>query len=225
MVNFPIRNGRHASGSRSSKSNLESAAMPLVSAVPRLASLGESFCRQGRGLLLAVPFPEFKSHGAGAVPHSWRFPVRSAMPMALLLTLSITALPLRAATADSVPDQQAIDALAIKASQAQPREQCFLYAQLMQEMTELSARQYAAGNIAKASLLLHQIQTLSRKIHLSVTDNDKRLKNAEILLSRTAFRLTELLHSSDYEDQALIRQTIADVSQAQDAALMQVFNK
>jgi len=152
--------------------------------------------------------------------------VRSAIPISVLLVVSLTVLPLRAAaSSDDVPDQQTIDALAAKANQAQPRDQCFLYAQLMQDMSELSARQYAAGNITNASFLLRQIQTLSRKVHLSVAENDKRLKNAEILLSRTAFRLTELLHSSDYEDQALIRQTIADVSQAQNAALMQVFNK
>ena len=152
--------------------------------------------------------------------------MRSAIPMAALLALSLTMVPLRATAApDDVPDQQTINALAAKADQASPREQCFLYAQLMHLMTEFSLRQYAAGNVAKATGLLKQIQTLSGKIHLSVTDNDKRLKNAEILLGRTAFRLTELLHSSDYQDQALIRQTIADVNQAQTAALLQVFNK
>jgi len=151
--------------------------------------------------------------------------MRSAIPVAVLLAVGLTAIPLRAAPPDDTPDQQTIDALTAKASQAQPREQCFLYAEIMRDMTELSLRQYAAGNVAKASDLLKQIQALSHKIHLSVAQNDKRLKNAEIMLSRTAFRLTELLHSSDYEDQPLIRQTIADVNQAQDAALMDVFNK
>jgi hypothetical protein len=152
--------------------------------------------------------------------------MRSAIPVAVLLALGLTAIPMRSsASPDDPPDQQTIDALAAKAEQAQPRDQCFLYAELMREMTELSLRQYAAGDVAKASALLKQIQALSSKIHLSVADNDKRLKNAEILLSRTAFRLTELLHSSDYEDQPLIKQTIADVYKAQDAALMQVFSR
>ena len=151
--------------------------------------------------------------------------MRSAIPMAVLLALGLTAIPLCAASPNDTPDQQTIDALTAKANQAQPREQCFLYAEIVRDMTELSLRQYAAGNVAKASELLKQIQALSHKIHLSVTDNDKRLKNAEILLSRTAFRLTEMLHSSDYQDRPLIRQTIADVNQAQNAALMQVFNQ
>lgn len=152
--------------------------------------------------------------------------MRCANSMALLLALTLTAVPLYAASSDDVPtEQQAIEALEAKADHAQPRDQCFLYAEVMHRMTELSLRQYAAGDVSKASSLLKQIQQLSHKIHLSVADNDKRLKHAEILLSRTAFRLTELLHSSDFQDRPLIKQTLADVNQAQDATMMQVFSK
>jgi hypothetical protein len=86
-------------------------------------------------------------------------------------------------------------------------------------------RQYASGNFARASALLKQIQKTAHKIHLSLGQDDKRLKHAEILLSNTTFRLTELLRSSDYEDRPLIKQTISDVDQAQNATLMQVFQK
>lgn len=152
--------------------------------------------------------------------------MRSAIPLALLLVMSLAAAPLHAASSDeNTSEMQVLAALEAKASHAQPREQCFLYAQVMHRMTEVSMRQYAAGNVSKATFLLRQIQQLSRKIHHSVARNDKRLKNAEILLSRTAFRLTEFLHSSNYQDRPLIRETISDVSQAQNAALMQVFSK
>jgi hypothetical protein len=152
--------------------------------------------------------------------------MRSTIPMALLVAFSLTAIPARAASSDDVPaEQQAIAMLEAKASQAQPRDKCFLYAELMHRMTELSLRQYAAGNTGPAALLLRQVQQLSHKVHLSVARNDKRLKHAELLLSSTAFRLTELLHSSDFQDRPLIRQTIADVNQAQDETMMQVFNQ
>jgi len=49
--------------------------------------------------------------------------------------------------------------------------------------------------VAKAADLLRQVQQLTRKIHASVADNNKRLKGTEILLRRTAFRLTGMLHS------------------------------
>lgn len=152
--------------------------------------------------------------------------MRSVVPIAAFIALVLTAGPTFASNIDSLPaDQQTIDALLVKASQAQPRDQCFIYAEVVHQMTELSIRQYAAGDTSKAAGLLKQIQEFSQKIHLSMTDNDKRMKNAEMLLSHTAFRLTEMLHSSNLEDQALVKQTLAQVNQAQNEALMQVFSK
>ena len=152
--------------------------------------------------------------------------MRAVVPIAALLALCMTARPVCASSPDSSPnDQQSIDALEAKAGQAQPREQCFLYAQLVQQMTELSIRQYAAGDVVKETSLLTRIQHIAQKIHLSVADNDTRLKNAEILLSRTAFRLNEMLRASSVEDRPLVEQTLAQVSQAQNATMMQVFQK
>jgi hypothetical protein len=133
---------------------------------------------------------------------------------------------LRASTPDNKsPDQQTIEALETRASQAQPREQCFLYAELVHQMTELSVKQYASGNVEAASGLLKRIQLVSQKIHLSMADNDKRLKHAEILLNHTAFRLSEMLHASSYEDRPLVQETLTQVNQAQSEAMMEVFHK
>ena len=151
--------------------------------------------------------------------------MRFAIP-ALLVFLSMTAAPVCASGLDKkIPDQQSIDALAARVKDAQPREQCFLYAELVHEMTEFSVRQYAAGDAEKAAELLKQIQGLTRKIHLSVAEDDKRMRNTEILLRHTAFRLTGLLHSISFEDQPLVAETLADVNQVQTEAMMQVFRK
>jgi hypothetical protein len=152
--------------------------------------------------------------------------MRSKFPLAVAVLLAVAALPVCAAGLDDkTPDQHSIDALLAKANQAQPREQCFLYAELVHEMTEFSLRQYAAGNVENAARLLKQIQHFTNKIHLSVADNDKRLKNAEILLRHTAFRLNEMLRASSFEDRPLVAQTLAQVNQAQNEAMMQVFRK
>jgi hypothetical protein len=152
--------------------------------------------------------------------------MRSKVPLAVLVLLAVSAAPACASGFDDkIPDQQSIDALEAKASQARPREQCFLYAELVHEMTEFSLREYAAGDAAKATELLKQIQSLAKKIHLSVSDDDKRLKDAEILLRHTAFRLTEMLRNSSFEDRPLLEQTIAQVNRAQNEAMMQVFRK
>jgi hypothetical protein len=146
--------------------------------------------------------------------------------LAVLTLAAVSLLPARASGFDDKPfDQESINALEAKILQAQPREQCFLYAELVHQMTEVSLRQYAAGDGDKAALLLKQVQGLAHKIHLSMADDNKRLKNAQILLRHTAFRLNEMLHSSSLEDQPLVAETLAQVNQAQDEAMMQVFRK
>ncbi len=152
--------------------------------------------------------------------------MQSTVKLALIGVLSLATLPACASGLDDkIPDQQSIEALEAKALAAQPREQCFLYAEIVHEMTELSLRQYAAGDADKASALLKNIQEFAHKIHLSVSDDNKRLKNAEILLRHTAFRLSEMLHDSSLEDRPLVAETLATVNKAQTDAMMQVFRK
>ena len=152
--------------------------------------------------------------------------MRSQIKSALVLIFTALAIPAGASSLDDkIPDQQTIDALEIRASQAQPREQCFLYAELVHDMIEVSLRQYAAGDQEKASGLLKRAQDFAHKIHLALSDDNKRLKNAEILLRHTAFRLNEMLHESASEDRPLLQQTLAEVNQAQNEAMLQVFKK
>jgi hypothetical protein len=152
--------------------------------------------------------------------------MRLAAPIAILLISGTSTIPTSASSMNEKSfDQRTIEALEARVEQAQPRERCFLYAELMHQMTEVSLRQYAAGDVEKASGLLRQVQKFARKIHVSVDENDKRLKNAEILLRHTAFRLTEMLHSSSFEDRTLVEQTLAQVNQAESETMMQVFRK
>jgi hypothetical protein len=122
------------------------------------------------------------------------------------------------------PDEQTITALEQRAAQAQPREQCFIYAQLVHEMIEFSAQQYAAGEVDKASGWLKKAQEFTHKLHMALAVNDKKLKDAQILLRHTAFRLTELLHSGT-EDQDLVQATLAQLNQAENETMLQVFKK
>lgn len=145
---------------------------------------------------------------------------------AILLLLAACSFPACASSFDDKPaDQQSIDALEARASQASPREQCFLYAEVVHQLIELSARQYAGGEFDKAAALLKQAQQFTRKIQTVVALNDKKLKDAQILLRHTAFRLNELIHSSSEEDRPLMTQTLAQVNAAQNEAMMEVFKK
>ncbi len=126
---------------------------------------------------------------------------------------------------NKILDQQSIAALEATVSQAEPRYRCFLYAEIVQQMSELSVRQYASGNVAVATRMLKDIQRVVKKVHLSLSKDNKRLKETQILLSKTSFRLTQMLHASDYVYQPLVKETLAQVNRAQREALLQVFQR
>jgi hypothetical protein len=153
--------------------------------------------------------------------------MRCAVSVAVLSFLLVSASPRPAFAAidDKAPDAQSIAALELKANQAGPREQCFLYAELVHQMIEFSSAQYAAGEIDKAADTLKHVNVFAQKIHMAVANDEKRLKNAQILLRHTAFRLTELLHASSIEDRPLVEQTLSQVNQIQTETMMQVFRK
>jgi hypothetical protein len=152
--------------------------------------------------------------------------MQSKVWLAILILLTVSVLSARASGFDDkIIDQDSINALQAKILQAQPRDQCFLYAQLVHEMTEFSVHQYASGDGEKAASLLKQVQEMAHKIHMTMSEDNKRLKNAQILLRHTAFRLNEMLHNSSLEDQPLVAATLAQVNQAQDETMLQVFRK
>ena len=146
--------------------------------------------------------------------------------LSIAVLVSALSVPVFASSLDDkLPDQQSIEAMEQRANQAQPREQCFLYAQLVHAVVEESAHQFASGDIEKATGLLKKAQELTHKIHMVLASNDKKLKDAQILLRHTAFRLTELLHVSSSDDRPVVEQTLAQLNQAQNDAMLQVFKK
>ena len=152
--------------------------------------------------------------------------MRNAVATVISLVLVLSALPLRAASHEqAASDPEAIAALEARANQAAPRDRCFLYAELVYSITQLSLRKFADGQIDAASGLLRQVQSTAQKIHLAEATHDKRLKNAEILLNQSSFRLNELLRSNGDADPELVQQTIADVNQAQNETMMEIFQK
>jgi hypothetical protein len=153
--------------------------------------------------------------------------MRKAVSMAAVSLLIVFTCPPHALAAidDKQPNAESIAALELKANQAQPKEQCFLYAELVHEMIEFSSAQYAAGEVDKAAETLKKVHSFAQKIHMMMANDEKRLKNAQILLRHTAFRLSELLHTSAIEDRPLVEQTLAQVNAIQTETMLQVFKK
>jgi len=146
-------------------------------------------------------------------------------PAVLILVTALSIPACAASFDDKVPDQQSIDALELRASQAQPKEQYFLYAQLVHQMIELSAHQMATGDVDRATGLLKRAQELTHRIHMALAGNGRKLKDAQILLRHTAFRLNEMLHEGGFEDRPLVEETLAQLNAAQSEAMLQVFRK
>jgi hypothetical protein len=125
---------------------------------------------------------------------------------------------------ETIPDAQALNQLELRAQQASPREQCFLYTELVHFMTELAGKQMLDGDVDQASATLKKVNHYALLIHLDLSSNTKRLKNAEMLMHHTNHRLGEFMHLTSGDDRATLQATLKQLDQIQDELLNQVFN-
>ncbi|MGF7179810.1 hypothetical protein [Tunturiibacter psychrotolerans] len=72
----------------------------------------------------------------------------------------------------------ALAALHVKADQAPPRDICFLYAELVSQMTDLAGKQFHSGESGQASQTIQLVQQYAEKIHAGVTADSKKLRDA-----------------------------------------------
>jgi hypothetical protein len=143
------------------------------------------------------------------------------LPLPLLLSLCT---PVHAAAIDeTIPDAQTLSQLEIRAQQANPRDQCFLYTELIHTMTEIAGRQLRSGNIEQAGIMLQQINHYAQLIHMDLAGNTKRLKNAEKLMEHTTYKLNAYLHQASAEDRSTVQATLTRLDQVHDELLAQVF--
>lgn len=146
-------------------------------------------------------------------------------------TLAISALTFSLSCArafaidERMMDPQAMAALMIKADSALPKEQCFLYAELVHQMTELAGQQMSAGDGDHASETLKLVQKYAEKIHMGVADDGKKMKNAEQLMRHTSYRLNDILNAASYDDRQALQATLKQLEQVQTELMLQVFKK
>lgn len=146
------------------------------------------------------------------------------MANAVVLTaLSLTCACAPAFGVDESPN--ALAALEAKADQAQPRDRCFLYAELVSQMTDLAGHQLNSGDSSHASVTLKAVQQYAEKIHLGIAEDSKKLKNTELLMQRTSYRLKDILNDASYEDRQALEATLKQLDQVQTQLMMQVFKK
>ena len=146
--------------------------------------------------------------------------------VATAVAISTTSLTCVSASASS-PDQRpsALATLQARADQAQPRDRCYLYAELVSQMTDLAGHQLSSGDSGQASETLKLVQRYAEKIQIGVGDDSKKLKNAELLVRRTSFRLKDILGGASLEDRETLEATLRQLNQVQAQLMTQVFKK
>jgi Spy/CpxP family protein refolding chaperone len=115
--------------------------------------------------------------------------------------------------------------LQTKAEQAPPKDRCFLYAELVDHLAERAGEQLNSGDSGKASESLRLLRQYAEQIGSSITDDSKKLKDAEVITRRAAFRLSSMLRGASFEDRPALDATLKLVYQAQTSLMIQVFKK
>jgi hypothetical protein len=149
---------------------------------------------------------------------------QSSLLLPLSLVFSLTTVSYASSGIDeSLITPEAIHQLEQRALTASPRDQCFLYTELVHSMTELAGKQMLAGDTDQATATLKRVDHYAHLIHAALASNDKRLKNAEMIMHHTVQRLTDYMHAASYEDQATLKITLKQLDQVHSEMLSQVF--
>ncbi len=128
-----------------------------------------------------------------------------------------------AAINDAVPDQTFIAQLEQRALQAKPREQCFLYTELVHSMTQLAGKQFVDGDVEAASATLKKVEHYAELIHMNLAKDTKKLKDAEMLMHHTTVRLGDFLRQASSDDRPVLQATLSRLDHVHDELLTQVF--
>ena len=150
---------------------------------------------------------------------------QSSLLLPLFLVFSLSTVSYASSGIDeSLSTPEAIHQLEQRAQAASPRDQCFLYTELVHSMTELAGRQMLAGDVDQATATLKRIDHYARMIHAALAANDKRLKNAEMIMHHTIQRLGDYVHAASSDDQPALKATLKQLDQVHSELLTQVFS-
>jgi hypothetical protein len=130
----------------------------------------------------------------------------------------------------SGPDESPLDAIELtqmeqRADSAQPRDQCWMFAEVLHGLTELAGRQMAAGDDLDADVTLNHMDSVAAKMQKSSAGNAKRLKNAEMLLDHITRRLTDMAHVATNKERGTMQNTLQCVNRLHTQVLNVIFAK
>ncbi len=124
---------------------------------------------------------------------------------------------------NGLPNVSALQALAEKAQHASLREQCFLYAELVRGSTELADRKLAEGDREAGALALKSVEAYAAAMDLALAADAKKLKDAEILLRESSFRLKAAMLASSIDDRPAMDSALRKINAAESRVMGAVF--
>ena len=110
-----------------------------------------------------------------------------------------------------------------QADRAKPREQCYLYTQLVNVLTDTASRQIAAGMDEDAAKTVVRIGEVIVKLQRTAARDTKKLKDAEKILSESARKLTDMARVASGDQRDEMRATLAKLDAAHSKILGLVF--
>jgi hypothetical protein len=146
-----------------------------------------------------------------------------AASLGVFATLSLSSYARAAAIDERIPTPEVLAQLEQRASLASPREQPLLYTELVHVMTEKAGKEISDGDDSAAQATLKQVARYAHLVQTSLARNTKQLKNAEILMQHTTWRLAQFLHLASGDDKVQVQTTLRQLDQVNDALLTQVF--
>lgn len=132
----------------------------------------------------------------------------------------------RASNLDEAPlDAAALLQMEQRADAAQPRDQCYMFAEVLHGLTELAGREIAAGDDEDAATTLTHIDSVAAKMQKVSAVNAKRLKNAELLLEHVTRRLNDMAHVASNGQRNAMQTTMQCVDHLHTQVLAVIFSR
>ena len=140
--------------------------------------------------------------------------------------LALTMVPnAQASASNTALDAAALIQMETQADRAKPREQCYLYTQLVDALMVTAAEQVAAGEDEDASKTVGRIGEVSAKLQRATARDAKKLKAAEKMLSESARKLKELSRVASGGERDEMRATLVKLDAAHNKILDLVFRQ
>lgn len=138
-----------------------------------------------------------------------------------------TAVPAFASSLSSPPD--GIDShwmadLEQRALAANPKDQAFLYADLLDKMTVLASRQIAEGEIENAAATLARMEACTEKMENGLKQSNS-LKKTELMLHNTNRHLSDLARAASADVKPQVQSALKRLNVAQTSLLVAIFEK